>query len=146
MSTRKVHIVGIRRFRRLHMSFRRNTAFFSSFRVVLVASLRACVLACLADFRPTSACGQVTRWLWPCRQSVRITYDTAIHSPYMRPRDGCEYAGTGIVAVLYWVCRTRLPCCTEMRLFVWLVCHGYRNYIIQGRFAAGRFGGPPLRS
>ena len=43
-----------------------NTAFFLIlFRVVYsyIASLRACVLPCLADLPHGSACGQATRWL-----------------------------------------------------------------------------------
>ena len=34
-----------------------------SCRVRMIAFLRACVLACLADLPPGSACGQATRWL-----------------------------------------------------------------------------------
>ena len=65
----------------------------------VISSFRACVLVCPADLPPARAYGRATRWLGSCRKSVRSMFDTAIHSPYMRPRVGSGHAGTGIVDV-----------------------------------------------
>ena len=111
-----VHIIGVWRFRHLHVSFRWNKAFFHLVSCcVFVASLRGCVLACLADLLPVRAARQ------------RVGFDHggnqfALRMILLFIARTCDRAlAVGMLAQEQWmcqVCRTRLLCCTEIRSFV----------------------------
>ena len=46
---------------------------------------------CLPDLPATRACGQATRWLWPCRQSGRITAPICPYMYHEAPLILCEW-------------------------------------------------------